>query len=499
MNLIEQVRKACAVPTMRYPKRLIVCTHAKYSAVQLCQSLQLAGIEVVFYPVNYSKEADDILQIKALGISVVEQAELLVPHIAKADAVIEDGARVSKIIKQRKLKVKKGFFSVEQTSGGVRFFNEHLPQYPVINVAMSAMKLDIENRRATPESIIRYFSTATGKLLAGKEVLLLGFGSVGEGIARLAQTLGAHVTVYDTLATKRMFAQHHGYAIIEHDEFDHTLQKQDVIFMATNTYQGTMLGIEQLLLMKDGAIICNAGSGRGEIVTDLQQAASRLTHDAIMNISREEGHLVVHFAKNNLSKTITILSESYPINLHLGNGTSHDAIEVVMSLMLLAVLTGPTSENTGLQPLDAKVQECVAEQFLKKTKPARTFAPKQVKTRLLAVSERPYGGVFPFHNELSQFANMSVVRAWFQANSKTRGHYHRRSQESYYVEKGTADILIWPAGSPNEVETYLMEPGDYLIVPENYFHDVHVRSQEDFECLVIATPPFVAWDQFFDD
>jgi mannose-6-phosphate isomerase-like protein (cupin superfamily) len=113
------------------------------------------------------------------------------------------------------------------------------------------------------------------------------------------------------------------------------------------------------------------------------------------------------------------------------------------------------------------------------------------------VSERPYGGVFPFHNELSSVANLSVVRAWFRPESQTRGHYHRRSQESYYAEKGAANILIWHKDTPDEVQTFSMQPGDYLLVPENYFHDVHVTSSEDFECLVIATPPFMLWDQFF--
>jgi len=498
MNLIEQVKRSCVAPNSKYPKSLIVCTHAKFSAIELCRALQDMGIEVIFHPVDYSKEAKNLDKLLSLGIKVIEQVEQLIPLIEKADAVIEDGARISKLIKQHQIPLKTKFFSVEQTSGGVRFFEENPPTYPVINVAMSPMKLDIENRRATPEGVIRYFSEATGRLLGSKEVFIIGFGSIGEGIARLAQTLGAHVTIYDTFATKRMFAKHHGYAVIEKEEIDHLLPKQDVIFMATNTYQGSALGAEQLLLMKDGAVICNAGSGRGELALELQELGIAETHDANIEITEEDGHLVIHFSKHDLHKTITVLGKSFPINLHLGKGTSHDAIEVVMSLLLLAAITGPNSKKPGLQPLSFEIQECVAQDFLRKDKPARSFSPTYVKTRDLAVSERPYGGVFPFHNELSQIANLSVVRAWFKAETKTRGHYHRRSQESYYVEHGTADILIWPANNPEDIKTFSMLPGDYLIVPENYFHDVHVTSKEDFECLVIATPPFVIWDQFFN-
>jgi S-adenosylhomocysteine hydrolase/mannose-6-phosphate isomerase-like protein (cupin superfamily) len=498
MSLIEQVKSSWVTPNSKYPRSLIVCTHAKFSATELCRVLLDMGIDVVFYPVDYSKEAKNLDDLLALGVKVVEQIGQLIPLITSADAVIEDGARISKLIKQHQIPLKSKFFSVEQTSGGVRFFEENPPAYPVINVAMSPMKLDIENRRATPEGVIRQFSDATGKLLGGKEVFIIGFGSIGEGVARLAQTLGAHVTVYDIFATRRMFAKHHGYAVVEKEEFDRLLPEQDVIFMATNTYQGATLGAEQLLLMKDGTVICNSGSGRGELALELQKLGKTEIHDADMDITEADGHLVIHFSKHNLHKTITVLGKAFPINLHLGKGTSHDAIEVVMSLLLLAIATGPSSKKSGLQPLSFEIQECVAQNFLRKNTSDRSFKPTHVKTRDLAMSERPYGGVFPFHNDLSHIANLSVARAWFKAGTKTRGHYHRRTQESYYVEYGTADIVIWHVNTPEDVTTFSMVPGDYLIVPENYFHDVGVTSKEDFECLVIATPPFVIWDQFFN-
>ncbi len=498
MSLLTHVLRSCAASTDSYPQKIVVCTHAKFSAIELCKTLLDAGIDVTFHPVDYSKEVANTDVIESLGIAVVEDPKDLKKVIEQADAAIEDGARISKFIKQHAIKVQPTFFSVEQTSGGVRYFRDHPPTYPVINVAMSPVKLDIENKRATPEGVIRYFSESTGKLLGGKEVFVIGFGSIGEGISRLAQTLGAHVTVYDTFATKRMFARHQGYTTIEEEELDKLMPKLDVVFMATNTYQGSVFGSEQLLLMKDGAVLCNAGSGRGELALDLQKPGSYAVHDAAMDIAEEDDHLVVRLNKAGMHKTITILGKSFPINLHLGKGTSHDAIEVVMSLLLLALLTGPATRKAGLQDLSSDVQECVARNFLHKDKPQRTFLPKYIKTGGLDVLHKPYGGVFPFHNELSDTANLSVARAWFKAKTKTRGHYHRRSQESYYAEKGTAKIFVWPAHDPESVATYAMTPGDYLIVPENFYHDVKVTSEEDFECLVIATPPFAIWDQFFN-
>lgn len=477
---------------------MIVCTHAKFSVIELCEVLKNDNITVIFHPVDYSKEPEILDKLLALGVVVVEDSKQLVEEIKNADVVIEDGARVSKLIKKHQIPVKQNFFAVEQTSGGVRFFKENPPAYHVINVAMSPMKLDIENRRATPEGVIRYFSESTGSLLGGKEVLIIGFGSIGEGIARLARTLGAHVTIYDTLATKRLFAKHHGYAIVEKDQLDHAFSQVDVVFTATNTYQGSTIDVEQVLLMKDGAVICNAGSGRGELSAALQEIGDIHAHDAVITIAEKDEHLTLQLAKGAAIKTVTILAKSYPINLHIGSGTSHDAIEIVMALLLLAAITGPTTKGeAGLQDLSPEIQECVAQAFLSQHNPARTFKPTFVHTRHISVIDKPYGGIFPFHNQLNQAAHMSIARAWFKPGAKTRGHYHRQSQESYYVEKGTADIVLWHADSPTSIRTYSMRPGDYLIVPENYFHDVTVTSDEDFVCLVMATPPFCTWDQFF--
>jgi adenosylhomocysteinase len=477
-------------------KRIVVCTHAKFSTLELCRALAELGVHTTYHPVDYSREQHTIEKLVSLGVQVIDSSRELIPAIQSADCAIEDGARISKIIDTFDVKVGGHFFSVEQTSGGVRYFQEHPPKFPVINVAMSPIKLDIENKRATPEKVIQHFSEATGKMLGGKRVLILGFGSIGQGLASLARVMGASITIYDTLATKRMFAKHQGYETVEGAQLDYAMARQDVILMATNRYQGSVIGVEQLLLMKDGAIICNAGSGRGELCHELQQLGSLTLHDTAVAIREEDGHLAVTLSKGNFHKNITILGKAFPLNLHVGKGTSHDAIQIVMSLLLMAATTGPETDEPGLHPLSTEIQETIAQIVLNQES-RKLFEPKYVESGVLSVTKRPYGGVFVFHDELSHDANMSVIRAWFKAGSKTRGHYHLRSQEAFYVEKGTADLILWPYKDVTSKKVFAMKPGDYLLIPEGYFHDVNVTSTEDFECLVIATPPFQMWDQFF--
>lgn len=478
-------------------RKVVICTHAKHSCVELCKALLKLDTEIVFYPVDYSKDAEVIDELLSIGVEVIEQPDKLISAIESADCAIEDGARISKVIDEYHVKVRRGFYSVEQTSGGIRYFEENPPSYPVINVAMSAVKLHIENKLATPEGVLQCFSRITGTLLSGKNILIIGHGSIGEGIARLAQAVGAHVTVYDSFATRRLFAKHQGYSTVEKREFDHCLSSQDVIFMATNTYQGNLIGVKQILLMRDGVNICNAGSGRGEIDIKLQTESSFSVHGSLIDITIHEGNLRLRCNKFESTKTVTILAEAFPINLHFGDGTSHDAIEIVMALLLLALLTGPRYKAPGLQALSNEIQETVAEISLASGSEMSELRPTYIKTKHLEKITKAYGEIYPFHNELSDQTNVSVARVVFQPASKTAGHFHKQTQESYYVENGSADILIWPSEGRKIVQTFTMESGDYLLVPENYYHDVRVTSKVNFECLVIASPPFQPWDQFF--
>jgi S-adenosylhomocysteine hydrolase/mannose-6-phosphate isomerase-like protein (cupin superfamily) len=479
------------------PHKLVVCTHATFSTAELCKSLVELQLEVVFCPVSYSTDSDSLAAIRGLGVKVMEDAQKLLPFLAEADCVIEDGARLSKLIDEYDVKLKRGFYSIEQTSGGVRYFEEHAPSYPVINVAQSATKLTIENKRATPAGVLHYFTEATDMLLSGKQVLVIGYGSIGEGIAELARVHGAQVSVYDYFATKRLFAKRQGFNVIEQDELGYAFTTIDVVFTATNTYQGDLIGVEKVLLMRDGMVICNAGSGRGEFAVELQTPGTFQAHDAELHVEEVGDNILVTCTKHGESKQITVLASSFPINLHLGKGTSHDAIEVVMALLFLAALKGPKHRRAGLQSLDMDLQETVAESLLGLSRRLKLAEPIFVKGGSGEVITKPYGGIAPFHNELNHMASLSVARVWFEPGTKTRGHYHRHTQESYYAEEGSADIILWPQGSPAQKTTYKVAKGDYLLVPEGYFHDVRVTSQKDFVCLVIATPPFVAWDQFF--
>lgn len=359
----------------------------------------------------------------------------------------------------------------------------------------SPLKLDIENRRATPESVINIFSQITGQTLGAKNVLIIGFGSIGEGLARYARILGANVVIYDSSDLKCLFAKHRGYKTIEKSRLYHSISDIDVVFTATNRYLGDIIDGKFIKLLKNGALLCNAGSGTGEFDPKLLEEGEFSKHQAQIKIHKDELFSFIEITKNNEKKIIKIISHGYPINLHLGKGTSDDAISVVMSMLYLALIKGPAGLSSGINPLPNNIQEFIARLLLKNNQ--NEIMPTYINSSSLIEQTRPYGGVSPFHNEINDVANFSIVKARFRNGSKTLGHYHKRSQEAYYGLSGEADIITWHKDGIDNKISFNIKKGEYLLIPEDYFHDVVVKSIEDFECLVIASPPFVIWDQFF--
>ncbi len=478
------------------PKKIIICTHLKRSVVELIDSLNPIIDQILLYPVEYSVDKAQLVEVKKLGVKVITSESEVRKELKDTDCIIEDGARISKIIYKDKLKLKDKFFSVEQTSGGVRLHRQYKNPYPVINVAFSSIKLDIENRRATPESIIQTTLKQVDISFGGKEVLVIGFGSIGEGLARYLRMLGANVSIYDTSDKKLLFAKHRAYRTLSNNSLHSSLGNYDAIFMATDRYDGDNLGIEEFLLLKNGALIINAGSGTGELDQKVLNEGLFEHHNATFEVEPDEDNLVVKISKADQKKSICILGGGYPLNLHIGKGTSHDVIEVVMTMMALAVFDGYPESDDLICDLSPKIEDFVAKLLLAEMED-NSVEPILVDFKDKEKLEKPYGDIVPFHNEINDFAHFSVVKARFEYGSKTKGHYHKRSQEAYFGLTGSAKIVMWHKDGQKLKKEVIITKDKYVFIPQNYFHDVVVTSKEDFECLVIASPPFMIWDQFF--
>lgn len=476
-------------------KSNLVCTHAKQLTARFLLCLQQLGSTVSYVPIPYSCDERYLMEIAHL-LPILSDDSAIASALEGADIIIEDGARLSKrVLMGKGIAHRKQMFSIEQTTHGIRYFHDYgkLLPYPVISVAESKLKVQIENALATPEAVLATFVRLADVSLSAKCVLLIGSGSVGLGLAELLQSHGAHVSIIEIDSVKRLVCRHRGIAAYPVSNIELLLRETDIVATCTANYCGDLLTPERIALLRDGGMIFNAGSGTGEIHSTLFQEGMRSFHGGQLVVEKIGDDFLCTFVKMGGTKSVRILCSGNPVNLRAATGNAADVIDITFSLMLLSAIH-MQGRTLGVHPVDDAVEQEVAE-LADDIPPA--IKPLLIKATERGVDVRPYGGVekFGIPGEVSR--NFSLVRAFFRPGSQTIGHYHLMTEEAYYIENGSAMMTMWHYNNPNQRQGYPLAAGDYLIVPAGFVHHVEVTSVTDFVCLVIASPPFSFWDQFF--
>ena len=153
--------------------------------------------------------------------------------------------------------------ALEATTTGLhRLAGVDIP-FPVLDWNGIALKELIHNRHHVGAETWPAFTAITGLSLYGREVVVVGFGPVGQGVAQRARELGADVTVVDPDPVRLVQAMHHGCRVAE---FDDAVRRASVIVTATG-HDG-VLGATQIERVADGAILMNVGHSHREIDVD---------------------------------------------------------------------------------------------------------------------------------------------------------------------------------------------------------------------------------------
>ncbi len=153
--------------------------------------------------------------------------------------------------------------ALEGTTTGLHRLEGLEVPFPVLDWNGIALKELIHNRRHVGVETWPAFSAITGLALCGREVVVVGFGPVGQGVAARARDLGAVVTVVDLDPVRLVQAQHDGCRVAE---MDAALRPASVVVTATGFDR--VLGGQQLSQVADGAILVNVGHSDGEIDVD---------------------------------------------------------------------------------------------------------------------------------------------------------------------------------------------------------------------------------------
>ena len=245
--------------------------------------------------------------------------------------------------------------ALEATTTGLhRLAGLEIP-FPVLDWNGIALKELIHNRHHVGAETWPAFTAITGLSLYGREIVVVGFGPVGQGVALRARDLGASVTVVDLDPVRLIQAQHHGCRVAD---FDDAVRRASVVVTATG-FDG-VVGAAQIERLPDGAILMNVGHSPREI--DVDWLNQHPHTDLRRHLERYEVN----------GRRVHLLNRGSLVNLaaDLGIGAPQlfDPFAAIMLLGLDAILTGRIADlPAGVQPYPAQLETRVARALLDST------------------------------------------------------------------------------------------------------------------------------------
>lgn len=271
--------------------------------------------------------------------------------------LIDDGADLITMIHTRRRELLDEVIGAsEETTTGVNrlriMAEEGTLKFPVIAVNDSPSKRFFDNRFGTAESTFQAITGMTNTLIAGKHLVVVGYGFVGRGIASRAKGLGALVAVVETDPVKALEAAMDGFQVTSMAEAS---RWGEIFITATGGYK--VICAEHMKQMRDGAILCNSGHFNVEI--DLEG----LRRMAVS--SREVIEDVREFKLKN-GRRIYLLAEGRLVNLAGKRSLGHPMEIMDMSFALQALSVVYLAKvGRGLAPrvyeVPAEIDRRVAE------------------------------------------------------------------------------------------------------------------------------------------
>ena len=371
MPVLDQVKKRFSQTKPLKGLKISACLHVTAETANLVRTLKAGGADVLLCASNPLSTQDDVAAslVKDDGIKVFakkgEDKETYFKHLEIAikhqpDITMDDGADLLSLLHTKyKSQVQKIKGSMEETTTGVirlkALEKENRLLVPIVAVNDAQTKNMFDNRYGTGQSTLDGIIRATDILLAGKTVVVAGYGWCGRGFASRARGMGANVIVTEVDQIKALEAAMDGFRVA-------TMAQATPIgdLFCTLTGDIHVIRPEHFKKMKDGAIICNSGHFDVEIdVVGLK----KLAQSVIKNVRNfvDEYHL-------NGNKKIYLLADGRLINLAAAEG--HPASVMDMSFSTQALATEYVVKNVGklknkVYNVPVEIEQWIAQAKLK--------------------------------------------------------------------------------------------------------------------------------------
>jgi adenosylhomocysteinase len=332
--------------------KIAISVHVEAKTACLARALARGGAQVAITGCNPLSTQDDVAAALAEteGISVYtihgDSESDYIRHLKMTlefgpDIVIDDGGDLAMLLHSDMKDLVPGIIGgCEETTTGVHRLEILKEQgqllYPVIAVNDARCKHLFDNRFGTGQSVWTGIMATTNLVVAGKTVVVAGYGMCGRGVAMRAKGLGAKVIVTEIDPVKACEALMEGYSVMTMDE---AAPLGD--FFVTVTGCKDVIVKRHFEMMKDGAVCCNAGHFDCEVsVKELGQIATEVS---------ELRHNVKGYKLAN-GNTVCVIAEGRLVNLASGDG--HPVEIMDMSFALQAQSARYVAANRGKLPVD---------------------------------------------------------------------------------------------------------------------------------------------------
>lgn len=314
------------------------CLHLEPKTINLGLTLQAGGAEVAMTGCNPLSTHDDAVAGAAdLGLNIYgwrdqddeeyyQTINMVLDH--KPDIIIDDGADMIMVLHNERTDVLKHIKGAcEETTTGVHrleaMHKDGALKFPVVAVNDAYTKYLFDNRYGTGQSSFDAIMGTTNMLIAGKSVVVCGYGWCGRGIALRAQGLGANVIVTEIDPIRALEARMDGYRVMKIRD---AVKEADLIITVTGNIN--IIHGDDFKYMKDGCMLCNSGHFNVEINRQDLEAQStdvREVRESIEMFTMKDGRKIYLLAGGRL------------VNLSAARGQGHPAEIMDMSFAVQAL------------------------------------------------------------------------------------------------------------------------------------------------------------------
>ncbi|HET7478600.1 MAG TPA: adenosylhomocysteinase, partial [Rubrobacteraceae bacterium] len=270
------------------------------------------------------------------------------------ELIIDDGAElVGRLIESHPELVDNVIGASEETTTGVTKLKamtaEGVLPFPVLAANDARMKHLFDNRYGTGHSSIVALLSNTNLFLSGKSVVVMGFGWVSRGLAKYADGMGARVIVCESDPVKLLEAYSEGYDVMNSMK---AAEVGDVFLTGTGNLR--VLGKQHFELMKDGALLANAGHYDHEFdLAGLQEMAVE---------SREVRRNVDEYELSD-GRRLHVLARGRLVNIAAADGHPVEIMDLTFAVQALAahhLVSHAADIPAGIQPIPAEIDDLVA-------------------------------------------------------------------------------------------------------------------------------------------